>query len=279
MAAGFSIQVMSRAQLDMAVDWAAKEGWNPGLNDAGLFHAADPHGFLVGLKDGEPAACIAVVRYGHRYGFLGFYIAAPGWRGKGLGFAIWQAGLQHLGERTVGLDGVVAQQGNYRKSGFVLAHRNIRYGGLPKLTKPGIGFTDPARIGFDTLSTYDRRFFPAPRDAFLSDWLVAPGHRSLAVLQDGAVRGLGTIRPCREGHKIGPLYAETPQIAEALFCGLAEGCDGPVFLDVPETNPAAVKLAESAGLTPAFETARMYKGAAPEVETAGLYGITTFELG
>ncbi|MEK9971734.1 MAG: GNAT family N-acetyltransferase, partial [Ferrovibrio sp.] len=129
MSAGFTIQVMSRAQLDTAVDWAANEGWNPGLNDAGIFHAADPQGFLVGLQDGEPVACISVVRYGHRYGFLGFYIAAPGWRGKGRGFAVWEAGLQHLNERTVGLDGVVAQQDNYRKSGFVLAHRNIRYGG------------------------------------------------------------------------------------------------------------------------------------------------------
>lgn len=279
MTAGFSVSVMSRAQLDMAVDWAAKEGWNPGLGDAGLFHAADPQGFLVGLQDGEPVACIAVVRYGHRYGFLGFYIAAPAWRGKGLGMAVWQAGLQHLGERTVGLDGVLAQQDNYRKSGFTLAHRNIRYGGKPQLAKPGIAFTDPAELPFDRLAAYDRRFFPAPRDVFLSGWLAAVGHRSLAVVQDGALKGLGIIRPCREGHKIGPLYAETPVLAEALFNGLAEGCAGPVFLDVPETNPVAVKLAESAGLTPAFETARMYKGPAPEIEIAGLYGITTFELG
>ncbi len=31
--------------------------------------------------------------------------------------------------RTIGLDGVLAQQENYRKSGFQLAYRNIRYCG------------------------------------------------------------------------------------------------------------------------------------------------------
>ena len=37
--------------------------------------------------------------------------------------------IAHAGTRVVGLDGVVAQQQNYRKSGFALAYANIRYGG------------------------------------------------------------------------------------------------------------------------------------------------------
>ncbi len=63
------------------------------------------------------------------FGFLGFYIAAPEARGKGYGWATWQAAMERLAGRTVGLDGVVAQQENYRKSGFELLHRNVRYGG------------------------------------------------------------------------------------------------------------------------------------------------------
>src|SRR3546814_12351498 len=63
----------------------------------------------------------------------------------------------------------------------------------------------------------------------------------------------------------------------AALCG--DAGDEPVFLDVPENNAAAIRLAEAAGLTPEFETARMYRGAAPAVDINGLYGITTFELG
>lgn len=35
----------SLSDLDTMVDWAAREGWNPGLRDADSFHTADPTGF------------------------------------------------------------------------------------------------------------------------------------------------------------------------------------------------------------------------------------------
>jgi hypothetical protein len=55
----YEIQVMNRDQLALAGDWAAAEGWNPGLHDAERFLAADPGGFLIGLLDGQPIASIS----------------------------------------------------------------------------------------------------------------------------------------------------------------------------------------------------------------------------
>ena len=52
-----------------------------------------------------------------------------------------------------------------------------------------------------------------------------------------------------------------------------------VAIDVPDRNRAAVRLAEQMGLKPAFETARMYTGADPAVDYAGLFGVTSLELG
>ena len=52
-----------------------------------------------------------------------------------------------------------------------------------------------------------------------------------------------------------------------------------VFLDCPEPNRPATDLAARYGLSPVFETARMYRGAAPALPLARIYGITTFELG
>src|SRR3954454_18786961 len=127
----FELHSMTREELKLALAWADGEGWNPGLADADCFHAADPDGFQVGCLADEPVACISVVRYGEHYAFLGFYIVKPEMRGRGYGIRIWQAGLSRLGSRLVGLDGVTTQQENYRKSGFVLAHRNIRFGGVP----------------------------------------------------------------------------------------------------------------------------------------------------
>lgn len=52
----YTIRTMHRDEVQIAVEWAAREGWNPGLADADCFYAADPNGFLIGLLDEEPAA-------------------------------------------------------------------------------------------------------------------------------------------------------------------------------------------------------------------------------
>jgi ribosomal protein S18 acetylase RimI-like enzyme len=124
-----AIRPMDRAGLALGIEWAAAEGWNPGLHDADAFHAADPGGFLLGTLGDEPVGMIAAVRHGTDFGFVGFYIVRPGFRGRGLGLALWRAGMARLEGRAVGLDGVVAQQANYRKSGFATLHANARYEG------------------------------------------------------------------------------------------------------------------------------------------------------
>src|SRR5690606_1799260 len=133
------------------------------------------------------------------------------------------------------------------------------------------------------LLAYDRAFFAGPRDGFTRAWAL-PGagvrRRAMLAVQDGAVAGYGVIRQCRSGHKVGPLFAEDAATAEALFVALCRTAPGEaVSLDTPEDNTAAVALAEHAGLKPVFETARMYRGPAPELPTARTSGITTFELG
>jgi GNAT superfamily N-acetyltransferase len=80
-----TIQTMRRDEVGFAIELAAAEGWNPGLHDAGCFHAADPGGFLVARCGGETVGCIAAVSYGGCFGFIGLYIVVPRWRGKGIG--------------------------------------------------------------------------------------------------------------------------------------------------------------------------------------------------
>jgi Acetyltransferase (GNAT) domain/Acetyltransferase (GNAT) family len=275
-----SVKPASRADLDTMIGWAATEGWNPGHHDGDAFHRTDPEGFLIGWLDDEPVACISVVSYDDSFGFLGFYICRPEHRGRGHGLKVWEAGIDRLGDRTIGLDGVIDQQANYAKSGFVLAHRNIRYGGRVKTEAPADPHIVTLPAADADLVAYDAELFPVKRKKFLDHWVTSPGRRTLAWRKDGTIRGYGTIRPCREGHKIGPLFADTPAIAEALFTALAAlHGDAPVFLDVPEPNRDAIALAERHGMKPVFETARMYRGPAPELPLDRIYGITTFELG
>jgi ribosomal protein S18 acetylase RimI-like enzyme len=276
---GLVVRPMSEADLERALDWAASEGWNPGLHDARCFHAADPQGFLVGELGGVPVGCVSAVRYGPDFGFLGLYIVKAEHRGRGFGLELWRAALDRLGDRAIGLDGVVAQQENYRRSGFRLAFRNIRQRGQGGGAPPP-GLTELRTIPCDEIARYDRTAFPAPREAFLRSWIGQPEAFALGVVSGRSLTGYGVLRACREGFKIGPLFADDKETAERLFAGLIARAPGaPVFLDTPEANPAALALAARRGMTPVFETARMYRNGAPEMRLDRSFGVTTFELG
>ena len=60
---------------------------------------------------------------------------------------------------------------------------------------------------------------------------------------------------------------------------LAEAGGREIFLDVPSVNRDAVALAQALGLSPVFETARMYTGPIPPLKVQRVFGVTTFELG
>ncbi len=71
------------------VDWAAAEGWNPGLGDADTFWATDADGFVGVHRDGALVASGSIVSYAGEFGFLGFFIVRPELRGQGLGRQLW----------------------------------------------------------------------------------------------------------------------------------------------------------------------------------------------
>jgi GNAT superfamily N-acetyltransferase len=274
------IRSMRPEEISLAVDWAAVEGWNPGLADAACFAVVDPTGFLIGEIDGEPVATVSCVNYGASFAFLGFYIVRNELRGRGYGLRIWNAAIAHAAARVIGLDGVVAQQDNYRRSGFVLAYANIRYSGSVAAPAQPTDVVALEKIPWALVEADDATIFPASRGAFLRAWISAPGHIGSALVRDGKLAGWGVIRPCRHGHKIGPLVADDRTSAETIMHALLAGADGgEVFLDVPGINRDAIALAESFGLVPTFETARMYTGAIPPLRLDRLFGVTSFELG
>jgi hypothetical protein len=286
----FQIQTMSQEQVSFAIEMAAQEGWNPGLHDARAFYAADPNGFLIGLLDNRPIGCISAVSYGTAqggspFGFVGFYVVVPEQRGRGYGIQLWRRAIAYLAKHSVGLDGVVEQPAKYQKSGFKLAYRNIRFMGVAKLSSGvNVNIVEIASLPIEQLCHYDMKFFPAQRREFLQSWIARPESKAVAFVEDGGIRGYGMIRRCVQGYRIGPLFADRDVIAEAILEVLASYAAGvatgsPIYMDVPEANPAALAMAARHGMSQVFETARMYTGDAPAIVLGGIYGVTTLELG
>lgn len=280
-ASKYKISVMSQDELSTAISWARNEGWNPGVNDAAAFYQADPTGFLAGKYNDQIIATISAVKYGSDFGFIGLYIVKDEFRGKGFGFKLWEAAIASLAGRNIGLDGVLAQQDNYKKSGFRLAHRNIRFAGKSAKNTLPTRVIAAEHIVFKDIAAYDSQFFPAERNTFLKHWIAPENSQTLVITENSRILGYGSIRACDRGFKIGPLNAENSDIAVELFLALTATIPeaSEIFLDVPEPNKAAIALAHKFGMTPVFETARMYTKSFPNLPLDKMFGITTFELG
>jgi len=271
------IRVLSPAEVETLIDWAAGEGWNPGLADAPALRAAEPEGFLGIFDRGEMMAGITAVAYGEKFGFIGLYISRPDMRGKGYGKAVWDAGMARLEGRTIGLDAVPAQLENYRSMGFLPAYKTHRFSGRFEAKESGdIRPITPERAA--AISVFDTRFFPEPRPSFIKNWPKAP-RIALAAMDGANVRGYGVARECREGFKIGPLFAEDLETAVSLLAALGAACGAEIHIDAPEVNAEFADILVNAGMTRGFETTRMYRGPAPSFELEGVFGVTTLELG
>ncbi|MGS4944047.1 GNAT family N-acetyltransferase [Meridianimarinicoccus sp. RP-17] len=270
-----SLRPMRADELPAILDWAAAEGWNPGDDDAPAFFAADPDGFFVADAGGGPVAAISVVNHDPAMAFLGLYIVDPNWRGQGIGRRLWDHALAHAGGRTVGLDGVPAQQPNYAKSGFVRTGETTRFEGtLDPAMDPAIRPVLPGDL--PALMAMDRAAQGYGRDAFLSAWLTDTATRRTLVLGPG-IRGFVTRRTCRIGTKIGPLLATSRDDALRLLRAAAATA-GPMVIDVPDSETDLTAFCHDAGMTCSFTTARMYRGTPPKAGNA-IATVATLELG
>ena len=204
-----TIRTMHRDEIPVAIEWAAREGWNPGLHDAACFHAADPEGFLIAESGAQPIGCISAVSYAGRFGFIGLFIVAPAWRAQGVGARLWARAMSRLAGHVIGLDGVPAQQDYYSRSGFKLAWRNVRFAAVARSGQPAAHpqIMPLGTVDFEALCEDDSRAFPAPREAFLRSWLAMPESTGLAWLGRGTLPD-GACPAVPGGAQIGPLVAD-----------------------------------------------------------------------
>jgi GNAT superfamily N-acetyltransferase len=277
----YRIGRMSLSHVEVAIDWAAAEGWNPGLNDAQCFYAIDSNGFFMGELDGRMIASGSAPIYDDQFAFIGLYIVEPAYRGQGYGLALTKAMFDYVGDRNAGLDGVEAMAERYARLGLRRAHRSVRYAFTPKATKTVAAEIVPlTTIPFAELAAYDRRHFFARRDNFLKAWIAQPQAVALGFVDANCLKGYGVLRKCRSGYKIGPLFAEGPEIAESLFDALCNHAVGaPVSIDIPEPNQAGNALAVRNEMQSNFACERMYLRGDPGLSLDNIFGITSFEAG
>jgi len=275
-----TVRMMTLDDLHAVLQWAADEGWNPGLDDARAFHAADPAGFLIKEVDGKPVAAISVVNHDPQFAFLGLYLCKPEFRGQGYGMEVWRAGIAHAVMRSIGLDGVPEQQENYARSGFAKVGSTTRYmGQMARIRDPRIRVALPDDI--QTLIAHDARACGMDRTAFAGAWFRdMPTRQTVVLMEASAIGGFATFRRCKDGTKIGPLCASSEADARALLSANPfHQANAPCFVDVFGQNTPLATLIKSMNFEATFETTRMFNRAQPAANPYRFQAIATMELG
>ena len=277
----YKVQNMQADDIEIACQWAKKEGWGPGIDDPMTFYQADPNGFFKGVVEDKIVSVGSMVCYDSNFAFSGLYIVHPNFRGQGFGLALTHKRLEYAGSRLIGLDGVVENVSMYQKIGYKPYHENHRF----LIAKQEDTANHPHIISYQpgietSLSEFDRQYFPAQRNSFLAAWCRQTHGHCLIYIGDSKIKGYGVIRTCHGPDKIGPLFAETPEIANLLLKALmSHSMSAEIYLDVPGNNSKAMALINHYKPQKVFSTIRMYRNGYPSINEAGIYGITTFELG
>ncbi len=281
----FLFKQLDFAGLQTLVSWAAAEGWNPGPYDAAVFWATDPEGFYGCFAGDELIGGGSIVSYGGKFGFMGFFIVKPEYRGQGIGEKLWYKRRDTLLARldagaAIGMDGVVDMQPFYTKGGFVAAFRDERY---ERIGEP-MDYNDKVSpiTGEDTdvILAYDTVCFGLPRPQFMKPWMQMAGNKMFKYTEDGKLKGFAIVRKAQQGYKVCPLFADNGAVAEELYRACLNAVAGePLYLDIPVTNTEAVNLVKKYSATYVFECARMYYGQPPAMDVNRVFGVTSFELG
>ncbi|XP_035700254.1 uncharacterized protein LOC118432749 [Branchiostoma floridae] len=305
-------QVASLSEVSLILEWAAAEGWNPGVHDAESFYLQDATGFYLAELDGVPIGGFSMVKYGENFAFGGFLIIKPAFRGKGYALRLYKAVMEasDMSDRTIGLYGMVHLQDTYsRIGGAQFAWKQSRFRGVGTDDAKGVKQVDSPvaivsvkEVDFEHLCVFDASVFGTARPTFLKSWISQPGMVALVAVvtttacgededarsKETTIVGCGCIRLSVESYKdanfsrrIGPIFAESAAVGSQLFAALTATVPLgiPYYIDVPHTNESAMEIAREASLQSVYQTARMFINGDRGVKCSMIYGITSLELG
>src|SRR5690606_25147215 len=136
----------------------------------------------------------------------------------------------------------------YADGGFHFQYRTPRMEGVGKSSAVDSRIVELSSLPFTQVQAFDQQHFGYDRSIFLQRWIVPRNGLGLGYWYDGQLTGIGVLRACLSGFKIGPLFAQDEAVADALFDAFSSHAAGqPLFLDVPESNPRAMALAQRKG--------------------------------
>ncbi|TLY46480.1 MAG: GNAT family N-acetyltransferase [Gammaproteobacteria bacterium] len=292
--AHLSFRFMEEKDLEMVMNWCKEEKWNVGMYDAAAYYALDSKGHFLFLLDKKPIGAISMVKYSHNLFAIGAFIVKKEYRNKGFGSQIWHYAIEILKKNnnaTSCLYSVPAQISRYAASGFQSDFHIQRWKKsfikqpTSKMEESTTNLKQLNSIPIESIIEYDQSIFSVSRKKLLAKFIQNENIVGFASTDDsGQITGFGLIRPCINGYRIGPLYADHIGNAQKLFQTLLNNVNSTVFIDAPSHNPHIEQFASYFNLERVSkeDTAAMFRREVPDslrTNNHKNYAICSLEVG
>lgn len=259
-------------------------GWNQTEADWRIFLE---FGTVYAIRDGGTViATAATLPYGSRFAWISMVLIAGSYRRQGLGSRLMRRCIDDLVANGLVpiLDATPAGRGVYLNLGFEDSWgftRMLLNGPAPIPSSESSITVEPiSDAAWDELCRYDAAIFGADRSHVLRGMRGRLPEAEYCVWRGGHIAGFLLGRRGRRAAQIGPLVAESDDIARALLSQALEALSPPVYIDVIDDKVATARWLAAAGFVAERPLTRMlYKRSRGFQDVAPAYAVVGPEFG
>jgi ribosomal protein S18 acetylase RimI-like enzyme len=260
----YRIRPLIADDLPLGLHLSRQAGWNQLEADWRRALELQPEGCFVAEWNGKAAGTTTTCIFGS-VAWIAMVLVEESLRGRGIGAALMVhalAYLDHSGVATVRLDATPLGKPLYEGLGFAEQFRLARYeGNLPPLPlSPSAQVETAVSSDWEALTALDETATRTNRRKLLKRLCGEEMHSVRCVRHSGCVTGFLTSRPGAKATYLGSCIASTEAGPLLLADALDRYAGQRVFIDMPETNEAAIRLVETRGLSIQRYLTRMCRG-------------------
>ncbi len=253
------IRALQLSDLNRCLELSTEAHWNQTEADW-RFLLANCCGYGFEDENGVLLGTTMAWEWGTEYSWIAMVLVTPSARGQGIARQLMQQCLRDVSTANRGglLDATDMGQRVYSKLGFAGEDRIVRLFSEERNTSnaefaPPVGMAI-SPLGADDVTAaarLDARVLGVDREAMLADWQTRlPNAAWKLTDESGTLRGFVAGREGRVASQIGPLVADSREAATALVAEALKHVEGPIMIDVPETDTAWSELMGEWGFAP-----------------------------
>jgi GNAT superfamily N-acetyltransferase len=196
-------------------------------------------GWGISLADGTLAASTLVLPYGKDFAWVSMVLVLPEHRRQGYASQLLRVAIADLEKDAVTpvLDATPAGREVYRQEGFHDTWGFKRFSLRNAAGKKHPAVREVRERDWPSLLTMDRAAFGASREMLLrSLWTRLP-EAGLVFQSGNTIRGFLLGREGRESRQLGPLIADSAEVAKALLETGLERVAAPLYIDLADHAP------------------------------------------